>query len=264
MKNKMSKQTQEQVQLQAQLQFLDNGVHRLIIALERLEGYLTLKEETPTINMQTAVKTERDLHDDVSNPPTEEGFYSELHLQALNIGKQGRFSNNMEMINSSASYFFKDILEWYGLRSNCQPNDIERFAVPIIVAISDKTIDSEEITSLIYQYVRDLDNDLQRKSEEEKRKAIEEGLGAWLKAQQKVDEQMREFVKGDMQVKLTSHKRANAKDGFNHLMSSFELLYPEDKTPVLVLQKAVEKLCPSILEEKKDDNTEDNPNNKKI
>lgn len=257
----MSKQTQEQVQMQVQMQFLDNGVHRLIIALERLEGYLAIKEETPKIDVQTAIKTERDLHDDVSNPPTEAGFYNELHVQILNIGKQGRFSDNTEMVNSSASYFLNDILEWYGLRSSCHPNDIERFAVPIIIAISDKTIDSKEITSLIYQYVRDLDNDLQRKSEEEKRKAIEEGLGAWLRAQQKVDEQMREFMKGDVQVKLTSHKRAEAKDGFNHLMSSFELLYPEDKTPVLVLQKAVEKLCPSILEEEKDNNTENNSNN---
>ena len=78
-----------------QLQFLDNAAHRLIIALERLEIYLAVKEQQKCFK-QTAIKTERDLHDDIANPPMEESYYNELHLQTLNLSKQGRFSDGSE------------------------------------------------------------------------------------------------------------------------------------------------------------------------
>ena len=72
-----------------------------------------------------------------------------------------------------------------------------------------------------------------------------------MKAQEKVNQEMRKFENGDVQVNLTSHKRAEAKAGYEHLLKSFDVLYPDDKTPSLLLQKAVEKFCPKIKSENK-------------
>ena len=53
----------------------------------------------------------------------------------------------------------------------------------------------------------------------------------------------------DIEVDLTSHTRGEAKKGYEHLLKSFELLYPEDRTPILLLQKAVEQLLPNLIKE---------------
>jgi hypothetical protein len=274
----MSNQGQIQNQKQTQLQFLDNGIHRLIIALERLECFLAVENNTKQ-RQTTAVNTDRDLHDDKSIPPTKQSFYTEVHLGILNVSKQGRFSGYMDgakkrvfkdaeqMIDSSASYFLNDVLEWYGSRIDEIPNDIERFAVPIIAAIADKKLIAGDIDKVILDYVGDLDDDLSTKSEEYKRKAVEEGFGAWLRAKEKVAEAMKKFEESGMNVQLTSHNRGDAKTGYFHLKSAFETLFPDDKgkIAVLLLERRVEKLCPKLyasIEEEKNNKQENQSNNK--
>jgi hypothetical protein len=255
----MSNQSQIQNQKQAQLQFLDNGIHRLVIALERLECFLAIENNIKQPST-VAVNTDRDLHDDKSNPPTKHGFYRELHLHILNISKQGRFTgyregskklafeNEEQMIDTSASYFLNDILEWYSSRASEEPNDIERFAVPIIAAIADKKLVGDDIDKIIFDYVGDLDDDLYTKSEDYKRLAVEAGFVAWIRAQSKVAEAMKKFEESGMNVQLTTHNRGDAKTGYLYLKNAFESLFPDDKgkIAVLLLEKHVKKLCPKL------------------
>jgi hypothetical protein len=255
----MSDQGQIQNQKQAQLQFLDNGIHRLIISLERLECFLAI-ENNRKQPFTVAVNTDRDLHDDKSNPPTKQGFYTEVHLHILNISKQGRFTGYMEgskklafenteqIIDISASYFLNDMLEWYSSRAGEEPNDIERFAVPIIAAIADKKLVAGDIGEIIFDYVGDLDDDLSTKSEDYKREAVEKGFGAWMQAQTKVAEAMKKFEESGMNVQLTSHNRGDAKTGYLYLKNAFGSLFPDDKgkIAVLLLEKHVKRLCPKL------------------
>ncbi len=245
MKEKQTERTIQKV-VAVEVQFLDNTFHRLLIALERLETFLSIEEGTK-IEKYTAMKTSRDEHDDDNVIPTKDGYYMEMQLQILALSKQGRFKDAPDYVDSSAKYFLNDILEWYSLRETFQPNDIERFAVPILASLTDKTLKPTELSELIYKYVRDLDSDIHSLPDEEKRKAVEEGWLAYVKTMERVNEELQKFETEDIEVDLTSHTRGEAKKGYEHLLKSFELLYPEDRTPILLLQKAVEQLLPNLI-----------------
>ena len=170
-----------------EVQFLDNTFHRLLIALERLEAFLSIEEGTK-IEKYTAMKTDRDQHNDIEVIPTKDSYYGEMQLQIIALSKQGRFKDAPDYVDSSAKYFLNDILEWYSLRETFQPNDIERFATPVLASLTDKTLESTELSELIYKYVRDLNNDIHSLPDEEKRKAVEEGWLAYVKAMERVNE----------------------------------------------------------------------------
>jgi hypothetical protein len=276
----MSKQSQIQSQKQAQLQFLDNGIHRLIIALERLEGFLAVENQKEKTLKWVAVNTERDLHNDKIVPPTKQGFYSETHLHVLNISKQGRFGGYMDgskkfafedeaqLIDSSASHFLNDIFEWYSPRANEIPDDIERFAVPVIAAIADKKLSANDIDALILDYVGNLNDDLSTQPDEYKETAIIEGFTAWTKAAEKVAEEMKKFEESGMNVQLTSHTRGDAQIGYLHLKKSFEALFAGDKgkIAVLLLEKHTKKFCPKLyasLEGEEENNRNNGKENNK-
>ena len=245
MKEKQTERTIQKV-VAVEIQFLDNTFHRLLIALERLETFLSIEEGTK-IEKYTAMKTSRDEHDDENVIPTKDGYYMEMQLQILALSKQGRFKDTPDYVDSSMKYFLNDILEWYSLRETFQPNDIERFAVPILASLTDKTLKPTELSELIYKYVRDLDSDIHHSTEEEKRSAIQEGMIAYIKATNYVEEKLREFEEGDIQVTLTSHSRGKAENGYKHLLRSFTILYPEDNIPILLLEKIIKNLHPDIL-----------------
>ncbi|EPD27195.1 hypothetical protein SAMN05444420_11036 [Capnocytophaga granulosa] len=245
-KGHKQKQEQEQEEVQVQLQFLDNGVHRLLIALERLEVFLSIKEGTK-IEKYTAMKTHRDKHDDTTIIPTETSYYKEIYLQILSLSIQGHFPKFPKLADSSMKYFLNDILEWYSLRENFIANDIERFAIPILASLTDKTLKPIELSELIYKYVRNLDSDLHHSTKEEKQKVIQEGMIAYIKATNYVEEELRKFEEGNIQVTLTSHARGKAENGYKHLLRSFAILYPEDSIPILLLEKIIKNLHPDIL-----------------
>ena len=108
----MSKQVQEQLQIR--LKMLDDVFHNVIIALERLEVFLEKKRNSSHKSVVTAINTDRDLHDDKSNPPSEEGFHLELHTQCLALYFQTNFDNDKETFDKVVTYFLADLLTWYG------------------------------------------------------------------------------------------------------------------------------------------------------
>lgn len=73
-----------QDQIRAKMQRLDDVFHRMMVALERLEIYTEAVRLDGRANgelITTAVRTDRDLHDDERNPPSRNSFLGEIQLQ---------------------------------------------------------------------------------------------------------------------------------------------------------------------------------------
>lgn len=223
---------------------VDDVFHRTIIALERLEAYLELERhgEAAAKLQQTAVKTDRDLHDDKQNPPNRESVLGEVQLQCSALFFQTKF-DDQELFERTMRFFLTDLLEWYGGRGKEVPFDeVEMYAIPIIVSLSREVQSVMDIMNATDQYVTKLRR-IEDLSEEEKERAVEEGFTAFIKAQHHTGEQMQEFSESGADVQLTVHRRGTAQQGYERLMRAMVSLYAET-TPA----KTVRNVCTRFVE----------------
>jgi hypothetical protein len=240
----MAKQTQ--VQLQVKMKMLDDVFHKTIIALERLELFLESEKNNSESLKSTAIKTDRDLHDDYLRPPTKGSFYGEVQLDCTALFFQTAFDDK-ETFEKVVKYFLQDLFEWYGGRDETiQANDIEKFFVPIAVVISRQVENVLEVPKAVKKYVCDIEA-IDNFSDEEKEEAVKAGFEAWLKAHHLVQHEMQSFIEKGEEAKLSVHKRGTIEEGILRLYKSFEFLYDE-KAPSLLLNRLINKYLPKINE----------------
>ncbi len=241
----MKEQVQEQIQVRYKM--LDDVFHNAIIALERLERFLSLEKSSKDEIQTTAMLSDRDLHDDKKNPPTRKSIYGEMQLQCTTLYFQTQF-NTKDAFEKAQRYFLKDLLEWYAGRVGKQPNDVEKFFVPFVGSLSREITSVAQIPELVKKYVCDIDLTMNSYTDEQKEKAITEGYTAWILAGHKYSSRMKEFEQSGQEVKLTEHKRGEAINGYCHLKAAFETIY-ENKTPLALLDKLVSLYLPELLSE---------------
>ena len=248
---------QEQIRITLRMKMLDDVFHRIIIALERLEIFLDIennKEEKAKQFKHTAIKTERDLHDDKKNPPHRELVLGEVQLQCSALYFHTQFDDKT-MFNNTMRYFLTDLLEWYGGRDENTPyNEVEMFALPIFVSLSRQIGSVSEIMEIVEKYVAKIRR-IEDYSKEEKRRAVEEGFTAFMGAQNRVQEEMRQFEMSGEDVVLTAHKRGEAIDGYKRLFLAMLDLY-EEGTPAKLLCKTISTYLPELSEQCLDMNEE--------
>ena len=245
---------QEQQRISVRMKGLDDVFHRTIIALERLETFLEIEksEEEAKQFKQTAIKTDRDLHDDEKNPPEREGVLAEVQLQCSALYFQTQFDDK-ELFNKTMQYFLTDLLEWYGGRDEeIAYNEVEMYALPIIVSLSRQIGSVIEIMETVKKYVVNLRR-IEDYSKEEKEKAVIDGFTAFMRAEHKVHEEMHEFEESGAEVAFTVHKRGEAIDGYKRLYLAMLNLYDEG-TPAKLICKTVVTYLPDLAEQCKDMN----------
>ncbi len=229
---------------------VDDVFHNVIIALERLEIFLDKKRDSKTKTEQTAINTDRDLHDDKANPPTEENFHLEIHTQCMALFFQTNFDKDKETFDRVLKYFLTDILTWYGGRADSMPYDeVEKYFIPIISALNRQISNQKQISEIIKQYVIDIDTDLKDLSDDKKEKAVIEGFTAFTRAIEVTRKSNEGFLKklfgGSSKPEFTSHVRGTEKEGYERLIRAFLNLYNE-KTPLLILTKLVRQHFPEL------------------
>jgi hypothetical protein len=240
-----NKPSQSQEQLQIRLKGLDDVFHNTIIALERLEYYLENEKSRKKELQMTAVRTDRDLHDDKRNPPTLSSLHTEIHTQCLALFYQTNFDKDQETFKNVLQYFLEDIFTWYGGRVGTAADEIEKYFLPISAALSRQIKSAADISKIIRTYVIDLD-DISKLSDEEKEEAVVEGFTALNKAHHITEERMKVFMdkmnKGE-EFEFTSHSRGTLDDGIKRLLSAFTESY-ETKTPADTLLRFVSNNFP--------------------
>lgn len=244
----MSKQVQEQFQIR--LKMVDDVFHNTIIALERLEIFLEKKRNAKNKIEITAINTERDLHDDEANPPTEEGFHLELQTQCLALFFQTKFDNDKETFERVVKYFLTDLLTWYGGRSSSiRYDEVEKYFIPIVSSLNRQVSNAKQISEIIKDYVIDIDSDIQNLSDDDREKAVLEGFTAFTRASEVTRKSnegfLKKIFKGETKSEFTQHTRGDEGKGYERLLRAFLNLYNE-KTPALILRKIVKQHLPDL------------------
>lgn len=249
---------QTQIQLQVRMKMLDDVFHRTLIALERLELYLESEKNNAENVTTTALKTDRDKHDDYMRPPTKDSFYGEVELQCQSLFFQTSFDDK-ETFENVVRYFLKDLFMWYGGRNeSIEPNDIEKFFIPLAVVLSRQIEKVTELSKVVQDYIYTAER-IEDKSEADKEISVKAGFNAWLLGGHQFEVEMQEFLSKGEEVTLTSHNRGEVNTGVIRLYKSFELLF-NDKAPSMLLYKLINAYFPAIKEELAD-YTEDYINN---
>lgn len=245
----MSKQIQEQLQIR--MKMLDDVFQNVIIALERLEIYQNKNSDSVKDLSQTAMNSDRDLHDDKLNPPTIDGFHLELQLQCMSLFHQTNFDKDKDSFEKVVKYFLNDLLTWYGGRNEKIPyTEIEKYFIPIISSLSRQVSNAGQISEIIKQYVIDIDTDIKNLSNDDKEKAVIEGFTAFTRATEINRKKNETFINSDegkkTEFNFTSHLRGTAEDGYKRLVFSFIEFYLE-KAPIQILNKLVKQHNPDLF-----------------
>jgi hypothetical protein len=226
------------------MKMTDDVFHGVIIALERLERFLLLENESkPEI---TAISTERDLHDDKKNPPTKKLLYMELQLQCSALYYQTRYDDPV-LFDKTIYYFLSDLLMWYGGRSQeLIFDDVDRFFIPIVSALSRQINDVSQLEQTVQKYVQFKSDQSTTFSQDEKRKAVMQGFEAFLKAGEIVQQRTKSFIESGVEVAFTVHQRGSTQDGLDRLYLCFLNLF-EENTPVLFLDRTRKKYLADLV-----------------
>lgn len=225
----MSKLVQRPVQVQ--LQGFDNVFHNMIIALERLEAFLMIHRSGGGVSKlaTTAIKTDRDLHDDKKNPPTLSGMMKEVLLQCSALFFQTEFDDE-ELFTKTVTFFFADLLEWYGGRGGDVPYDeVDKFILPICVALSRQVDSVAGIMQACEMYVAKM-SQIEDLDDTGKEKAVREGMESLIRGIEAVNRSKEMLLESGEEVKLTMHKRGSVVEGFNRLMKAMLSFY-DTSTP---------------------------------
>lgn len=240
-----------QDQLRLKLKMLDDVFHRTVIALERLETFLETERRINTQEnheqkslVQTAIKSSRDLHDYEKHIPTIGDVMAEAQLQCSALYFQTKIDDR-DMFEKTMHFFLKDLLEWYGGRGDDIPyNQVEAFFLPIMISLSRQIRSVTEVMQVIETYVGKI-RTISDLNEEDKRKAVEDGMAGYLRGIERYNEDMRNFNESTEEFLLTSHIRGNAIDGYKRLFLSFLKLYNEG-LPAKLLVRTVEMYLPEV------------------
>lgn len=243
---------QIQKQTRLSLKRFDDSFHVTIIALERLEYELDYKNKAENSQVTKAIKTDRDLHDDIKLPPNKESVFSEMIVQCLALVFQSNFDDDKKNALNIAKFFLNDLFSWYGGRKNIEANEVEKFALPIISTITRYLKTAKEVDEVIKKYVEDNSIKIEKLNQADEEKVILEGLEGLMKAGHIVENKEKEFLEKTTSgrtedIEFTKHERGTINEGYIHLYTSFEKLYPDDKTPNTLLLKVIEKYLPELL-----------------
>ena len=238
----MSKLVQRTIE--SQLQGFDNVFHMMIIALERLEAFLMIRRSEGSASKlpTTAIKTDRDLHDDKKNPPTLSGVMKEVQLQCSSLFFQTKFDDE-ELFAKTMKFFLADLLEWYGGRGDDVPYDeVEKFSLAICVALDRKDGSVAGIMQACEMYVAKM-SQIEDLDDEGKGKAVREGMESLIRGMEAVNHRKEMLLESGEEVKLTMHKRGSVVEGFNRLMKAMISFY-DTSTPA----KRVRNMFTSYVE----------------
>lgn len=256
----MNRPEQDKIRIRTKMQFFDNAFHRVIICLERLEMYLEIERlngEKPNLR-QTAIGTDRDLHDDVNNKPSLETYFGELQGQCMTLSIQASSASNYlenEEMENTTKYFYKDLLEWYGARADSIPyNEVEASIVPIMLSLNHQS-KAKNIDEAFEKYVAKTMS-MSDLTDEEQRKAIEDAMKQIMLQMDHTNDYMKKLEElGDLEIQFTTHGRGNAVDGYKRLFDALIKLYDE-VVPAKVFVHSIKTylpeiaaLCPAISEE---------------
>lgn len=241
----MNFKKQEQIgDLQKQLQSEDNNFHRTLIALERLEMFLN-KERGTNLLKQTAVGTNRDLHDDTKNLPTYESYILELSLQCLTLYLTAGYDDK-EIFNTAVKAFMNDLLEWYAGRELLDFYDeVDASVIPIIVAITR----SADVFEVFEKYVSHVS--LEIKSSEDGYNQTKSGVETWILGQHLSKQPINQPTEGY----ITSHNRGEAFEGYKRVIKALCVMC-SDSAPVKMFYKLVSQHLPHITQQLPDTNEE--------
>ncbi len=238
----MSKQIREQIQVR--LKMLDDVFHNAIISLERLESYLVNEDLKSSLSI-TAINSERDKHDDESNPPTKKMLYAELQLQCSALYFQTKF-DDIELFEKTVKYFLEDLISWYGGRDENIPfDDVDKFFLPLVSSLSRNITSVTEIMQTVKEFVCDIDNDIKQFNDEEKEEAVLNGFKAFIRAQESVEQSNKKFIDDGNEVVLTIHKRGDLIKGFERLKNAFIHLY-DSSVPLQFFLNTINKYLTHI------------------
>ncbi len=206
------------------------------MSLERLEAHLLPNEQVYPQLKQTAAGTPRDHHDNSSPVAHESMYYLELSLDCKGLYMCAHY-DNPEVFKIAVEAFMKDLLEWYGGRSLLDFYDaVDTAIIPIMVAVSYKT---NQIDDLFDKYVYDtpiLSND----TTEEKYRAVNEGMLAWIEGQHIYDHESKEEIE-----LITSHYRGTALDGYKRIIAALSYVC-DNSAPLKMFVKMVNEYLPSV------------------
>jgi hypothetical protein len=223
---------QEQIRLQTQIKALDDVFHNVIIALERLERFVDYNN-TQQAGVATAIGSDRDLHDDVRNPPSVTSMHLEMQTQCLALFFQTKFDKTDDRYRRLLRYFIGDLLSWYGGREGRQePNDVEKYSLPILAALDRFAKTPIDISTIIKQHIIDIEG-LSSRPDDEKEQGITDGFRALILAQDIVDRRMKAFLSlsQDAEVECTAHVRGTKEAGLSRLIKFYITAF-QDKAPL--------------------------------
>lgn len=231
-----NKRKKEQDVIQAMLQAEDDAFHRTLVSLERLEAHLLPNDRVYPQLKQTAAGTPRDHHDNSSPIAHESMYYLELSLDCKGLYMCAHY-DNPEVFKIAVEAFMKDLLEWYGGRSLLDFYDaVDTAIIPIMAAMSYKT---NQIDDLFDKYVYDtpiLTND----TTEEKYRAVNEGMLAWIEGQHIYEHESKEATE-----LVTSHYRGTALDGYKRIIAALSYVC-DNSAPLKMFVKMVNEYLPSV------------------
>ncbi len=222
--------TQIQQQRQLQIKGLDDTFHCTILALERLERFIDQSSDGVQPLAQTAIETDRDIHDDQKVVPTLEAMHSEMNTQCLALFFHTKFDKNDKRHAEIKRHFVGDLLSWYGGRVGVRkPDDVEKYCLPILAALDRFITSAPEISAIIKQYIIDL-GDLSIQPQDVREEAIQEGMEAWLRGQNIVGQRIKIFMKehgSESDVELTGHTRGSKEEGLFRLLDFYLDVFTE-------------------------------------
>jgi len=230
------------------LKDFDDVFHVLLIAMERLEAYLEIEQKgiIPTSLKHTAIKSDRDIHNDEKNIPSRGSFLAEVQLDCSSLVFQPE-EFDPETYKKTATFFLNDLLEWFAGRTNEMDfNEVDAFAIPILAILNRSVTDPTEVVGLVDKYITHIPT-IHEKSEKEQEESTKKGLAAYLLGQHHASEQMSAFIASGADVELTVHQRGSVLDGYKRLFEAFTTLYTET-LPAKTLIRTVKEFIPEVAE----------------
>jgi len=231
--------------IQTQLQSENRVFDITIIALERLEKLLNDERKTQSL-MQTALGSDRDMHNDSQNNRNRESYFLEPAFQCANLYMTAQY-DNPEVFDIAAEAFLKDLLEWYAGRELLEYYDeVDACVVPIVVALTRssnliKSLGCESILEVFQKYVDQIS--LEKKSSEDGYNQTKDGVEAWILGQHYASKPM-ELPEGY----IISHKRGDVLDGYKRIISAMTIMF-DDSLPAKIFYQIISQYLPKISQQ---------------
>lgn len=234
----------------AQLQSENRVFDNMIIALERLEGLLNAERNVQSLQ-QTAMDSERDIHDDSLGSRDRETYFLEPSLHCTTLYMTAGYEDP-EVFSIASESFLKDLMEWYAGRELLEYYDeVDACVVPIVAALARSSemmtaLDCESVFDVYQKYVMEVS--LEKKSSDDGYNQAKEGVEAWILGQHYAGKPM-EFPEGY----VLSHKRGDVQDGYKRIITALTVLF-ESSAPAKMFYKIINQHLPEVAQQYPDIN----------